>query len=53
MIVWCSFCNSKPAEGDLSLYSRTHNEIMPYPACKDCVAKIRDGKVDWIENGLE
>lgn len=53
MITWCSFCNSKPAEGELHLYSRSFDEIQPYPACKVCVAAVKEGKLAWVTSELE
>ena len=51
-VKWCNICNARPADGVLEMLSKSTNELVPYDACQECVRKIVDNKIDWIENNI-
>lgn len=51
-VKWCNICNARPADGVLELLERQTNELVPYDACDECVGKILNNEIDWIENKI-
>lgn len=47
-VKWCSLCNSKPANGTLTIEDPITKEEVPVPACLKCVKEL-----DWshVEKG--
>lgn len=44
--VWCSLCNSRPADGVLTILDPLSDEPVDIDACNPCVVAIPKG--DWI-----
>lgn len=46
-VEWCSFCNSRPADGNLTVLDTITNKTLVLPACASCVTAIP--QEDWID----
>jgi hypothetical protein len=47
-VEWCSLCNSRPADGTLTIQDPISLEPLDVPACEPCVREIPSE--DWIND---